>query len=363
MTQKTHWYFGVGLLVALLAGAAAGVVASIAVGKSLGDYATALVLSHVPTVAPTGVSHADGGGDALSRVAATALRSVATVTPASIDARTTASWITEEDAVGYGVVVATDGWVLTTADVVGRVANPRTQLEVWVEGVRYTVTQVVDDALTDFVLLKIPASNLVPVAFGASNGVTSGATVYAAQGTRGIVPTSVTHVRAASAATALPAEMFAFVWSLATLPSVSSPVFSSAGEVLAMSTSASALPLHTGDAFVRSVLHSGEVTVAGLGVRVVDLALPLNIDETMSQGKHTGALVLSFARTSPAQSAGVEVGDIITAVDDVRIDDTTSLAEILRGYAPDDLATVTVVRNGVTERIDVHFGDYTSLVY
>lgn len=348
---------------ALVAGGAAGIVASIAVGKSLGDYATALVLSHIPTVAPTAVEHTQGGDDALQRIADASARSVATITTTSIDARTSTSWITEDDAVGYGVVAAADGWVLTTNDVVKRAANPRTQLEVWVEGTRYAVTQVVGDELTDFVLMKIDASGLTPAAFGASSTVQNGSTVYAVQGTRGVTTTSVARVRAGADAVALPAEAFAFMWSLAFTPTVSSPVFSSSGDVLALTETTTTLPLHTGDAFVRSVLHDGTESIAGLGARVVDLSLPLNIDATLSQGKHDGALVMSFARTSPAQTAGVEVGDIITAVDDVRIDEATALAEVLRGYVPGDVATLTLVRDGASQRIDVHFDDYMSLVY
>lgn len=365
MTQKKHWYVGVGLLVALVAGAAAGIVASVIAAQSLRDYAATLIVSHVPTVATdvaqrTSTSSVD---DAARHVADVAALRVATITAATLDARTSTSWITERDAVGYGVVVATDGWVLTTGDTVKSFTNVRTQADVWIEGVRYSVTQIVEDEMTDFVLLRIDASGLTPTAFGASASVRDGSIVYATRGTHGVDVTTVADSQAVSGVPVAAAELSTRYWELAQVTTVSEPVFSADGDVLAFTEGVMTLPVHTGEAFVHGVLRDGVATFAGFGAKVVDLSLPLNIDVTLSQGKREGALVMSFARPSPAQTAGVLVGDVVTAVDDTRVDDVTALNELLRLYAPGDVATVTVLRGGASQRIDVVLGDYGSLVY
>lgn len=363
--QKKHWYVGTGLLLALVAGGAAGVVASVVLSRSLGNYATTLLLSHVPTVATdttprTSTSSVD---DASLRVADVAQARVATIVAATIDGRTAASWISEADATGYGVVVAADGWVLTTNDAIKSFVNVRTQADVWIDGTRYAVTQVVEDDMTDFVLLRVDANELTPAAFGASARVHDGSLVYAARGTYGVDVTIVADNRAIGDVMAVAAEVSATYWELAQSPLRSAPVFSATGDVLALSAGDMTLPIHTGEAFVRGVLRDGAATYAGFGAKLVDLSLPLNIDATLSQGKREGALIMSFARSSPAQTAGVLVGDVVTAVDDTRVDDVTALNELLRLYAPGDVAVVTVLRSGVSQRINVTLGDWADLVY
>lgn len=357
--------FGLALLVALTAGAAAGIVASVVLARSLGDYAAELFLSRMPTTTSSVVPRSTPSSidDAVARVADVAQQRVAVIVAASIDTRGATSWIAESDAVGYGVVVAADGWVLVTDDVVDGFTSPLTQADVWVDGVRYAVTQVVADDLTNFVLLKIDASSLTPAAFGASETVPDGSMVYAARGTHGILATSLIDGRVTDGVPVVAAEAYPFHWELAQSPTVSSPVFSSSGELLALSEGRVALPMHTGSTFVKSVLRDGTVTHAGLGALVVDLSLPLNIDATMRQERSEGALVMAQVRNGPAQTVGVLVGDVVTAVDDIRIDRMTSLAELLRLYRPGDRATLSVMRTGVVQRIDVTFGAYADLLY
>ncbi len=115
---------------------------------------------------------------------------------------------------------------------------------------------------------------------------------------------------------------------------------------------------------MQSVLRDGVVTHAGVGVTVVDLSLPMNIDHVLAQGRRDGALVMTpVLRAGPADVAGILAGDVIVAVDDVRIDRSTTLAEVLRLYRPLDRATFTVVRGGVTVRVDVTLGVYEDLLY
>lgn len=362
--RQRHIVFGLALLVALTAGAAAGIVASVSLTRSLSDYAAELFLSRTSTTTG-GVSRTtpSSNDDAVARVADVARQRVAVITAASIDARGAGSWIAESDAVGYGAVVAADGWVLVTDDAMESFVNPLTQADVWIDGSRYAVTQVVADELTDFVLVKIDASGLTPAAFGASETVYDGSMVYAVYGTHGVFATSLVDGRATDGAPVAAAELYTFQWELTQKPAVSSPVFSSAGELLALSVGSGALPMHTGSTFVKSVLRDGIVSHAGLGALVVDLSLPLNMDATMSQGRDEGALVMAQVRNSPAQDVGILVGDVVTAVDDIRIDHATSLAELLRLYRPGDRATLTVMRDGASQRIDVTFGTYADLLY
>jgi len=57
-----------------------------------------------------------------------------------------------------------------------------------------------------------------------------------------------------------------------------------------------------------------------------------------------GAQVVEVVADSPASAAGLQVGDVITAVDDQELGGDASLAELIGGYAPGDQVTLTVAR-------------------
>ncbi len=56
---------------------------------------------------------------------------------------------------------------------------------------------------------------------------------------------------------------------------------------------------------------------------------------------------------SPAEAAGIEPGDIITAIDDTRIDVEHPLNAVLAQYGPGDTVTLEILRDGETISIDV----------
>ncbi len=66
---------------------------------------------------------------------------------------------------------------------------------------------------------------------------------------------------------------------------------------------------------------------------------------------------------SPANTAGLLVGDIVTAVDGVRVDHRHTLAEILRLYDPGESAAFTIMRAGKEQTITITFVNYDDLLY
>jgi S1-C subfamily serine protease len=70
-----------------------------------------------------------------------------------------------------------------------------------------------------------------------------------------------------------------------------------------------------------------------------------------------GAIVQEVLSGSPAQDAGVAVGDIITVVDGTPIDANHRLADIIGQYQPGDRIRITVLRAGATKGIAVTLGE------
>jgi serine protease Do len=70
-----------------------------------------------------------------------------------------------------------------------------------------------------------------------------------------------------------------------------------------------------------------------------------------------GAIVQEVIAGSPAEDAGVAIGDIITAVDGTPIDANHRLADVVSQYQPGDRVRITVWRAGDTKRITVTLGE------
>jgi S1-C subfamily serine protease len=62
---------------------------------------------------------------------------------------------------------------------------------------------------------------------------------------------------------------------------------------------------------------------------------------------------------SAAESAGLQVGDLILAVDDTEISSNTALSAAISGYNAGDTATLTIQRDGEQQTVAVTFGEYT----
>jgi membrane-associated protease RseP (regulator of RpoE activity) len=70
----------------------------------------------------------------------------------------------------------------------------------------------------------------------------------------------------------------------------------------------------------------------------------------------TGALVQTVDLDSPAEKAGVQVGDLITGVDNAPVDATHPLTDLIRAHRPGDKVTLTVRRQGQVLRLPATLG-------
>ena len=75
-------------------------------------------------------------------------------------------------------------------------------------------------------------------------------------------------------------------------------------------------------------------------------------------GTSAGAYVESVADGSCAQKAGLQVGDIIIAIDDTAIDSSSALtAALSSNYKAGDTATLTVLRSTETKKLSITFDE------
>jgi putative serine protease PepD len=97
---------------------------------------------------------------------------------------------------------------------------------------------------------------------------------------------------------------------------------------------------------------SAEHIVKGEPIRTGYLGVSLN---TPALGK-AGALVDNVAQGSPAEQAGLEVGDLIVKIDDQQVQSSDDLAAQVRRLSPGQSAVVRVIRDGKEQTVTVKLG-------
>jgi putative serine protease PepD len=106
-----------------------------------------------------------------------------------------------------------------------------------------------------------------------------------------------------------------------------------------------AVPIDRAYRVARAIVEGGQFEPAFLGVQ---------IDATVTG--RAGSVITSITPGSAAQRAGIQLGDIVVAVDDERIGDFTDLAAVIRDYAAGDIVEIEIERDGETLLLAVELG-------
>ncbi len=101
---------------------------------------------------------------------------------------------------------------------------------------------------------------------------------------------------------------------------------------------------------VQQILQTGQVVVASLGATTADVT-PEN---AALNGLPEGSQVVSVDKGSPAAAAGLRAGDVITQIDDVRIDSAHPLSLLLRSrFHPNQRVTATYSRAATSTQAEL----------
>ncbi len=101
---------------------------------------------------------------------------------------------------------------------------------------------------------------------------------------------------------------------------------------------------------VQQMLQSGQVTVSSLGATSTDVTA----ENGALSGLPEGSQVIALDKSGPAAAAGLQAGDVITQLDDVRIDAAHPLSLLLRSrFHANQRVTVTYTRNGSSTQAEL----------
>ena len=275
-------------------------------------------------------------------------------------------------AAGSGFILTEDGNILTNQHVIEK-ANTITVA--MYDGTTYPAKLIGYDASNDIAVLKIEATGLTPVTLGDSDALEVGDEVVAIGNPLGELTFSLTkgNVSALNRAVTLSSSVtMNLIQTDAAINSGNSggALFNMYGEVVGItnakystssfSSSASidnigfAIPINSVRNIVTSIIEKGYISTPYIGVSVANVG-----EESQSYGMPLGASIRSVEKDSPAEQAGLQSGDIVTAVNGQEITTYEGLKDHISGAAVGDKLELTVYRRSETLTITVTVGERT----
>jgi S1-C subfamily serine protease len=289
----------------------------------------------------------------------------------------------DEQGIGSGFVVSSDGYILTNAHVVttagstsGGSNTTAKKVEVHFKDGKKVDASIVGFDVTgsDVAVIKVdPADlNLVPVALGDSSKVQVGEPVVAIGSPFGIYDSSLTAgvVSAINRNVESPESGFVIQDAIQTDAAINrgnsgGPLFNISGEVIGINEQivsesggfegvGFAVPIDTAKRVKDEIIANGSVEYAWMGV------VGQTIDEQVAADNNLpvkqGALVEQVMTDGPADKAGIKANDIITNFDGNEITKMEDVTDLLLNYHPGDKVKVTVMRDGENTDVEVELG-------
>lgn len=261
------------------------------------------------------------------------------------------------ELLGSGVILTSDGWLITSQSVLGSVATER--LVVIYRNQQFAIEQAVADQITGLIFLKITAKNLPVIILGDSDENMLGqlaVTVNAlGEATVPVIEKLDFQPIDQNSDFVLSSEAYADRLLLGGDLSVAylgAPVLNLAGEVTgiisaidATSRNVTAVPINQFRSVILNLLKNDAFARPYLGVLYLDLAHAPGLTGAVVAQASQGALVYRPPlRHSPAADAGLQVNDIILSVDGQAVDATNNLTKLIQRNQPGDVISLTVLR-------------------
>ena len=267
----------------------------------------------------------------------------------------------DQKAEGSGFVVDANGDIVTNQHVVAGADSITVRFK---DGSTAKATLVGSDPSTDLAVVKVnvDASRLHPLTFGDSSTVQVGQQVAAIGSPFGL-PESLTSgiVSALNRTITAPApNNFSISGAIQTDAAINhgnsgGPLLNGSGQVIGVNSQIEsdgggnegvgfAIPSNTVKSVADSLIAGKTPQHAYLGVTVGDST------------SGAGAAIESVKSGTPADSAGVKAGDIVTKIDGDAVDNADDLTAKISAHQPGDKVTLTVTRSGATKTIDVTLG-------
>ena len=268
---------------------------------------------------------------------------------------------------GSGVIIREDGYIVTNNHVI----DGATKIEVTLNNNQtYPATLVGTDPATDVALLKVDAKGLPIIPFGDSDKLRLGEWVIAI-GSPYDLRSTITAGIVSAKGRSMPnysgefkIESFiqtdaavnpgnsggALVDKAGNLVGINTAIYSQTGSYAGYSF---AVPVNIVKKIAYDLMDFGSVKRAVLGITMQQI--DDKIAEELKLSSRNGVYIVEVSKSSAADEAGVKAGDILLAIDSIKVNTSPAVQEAVSRYSPDDKAMLTVLRDGKELKIDVTF--------
>lgn len=270
---------------------------------------------------------------------------------------------------GSGFIISSDGYILTNYHVIEMAHDRDMPINIVLhDGSSYDAEVVGFDASSDVAVVKIEATGLSPAVISDSDALQVGQTVYAVGNPFGDLVYTMTDGIVSALDRVVTVEgktINTFQFSAAVNSGNSGgPVYNTRGEVIGIVTAkvirgnvegiGFAIPINDAIDIAAALIEHGYISgrpLLGITVQPITSAQAEFLEAVI------GVFVREVAEGSAAETAGIETGDIITAIADEQVVTLEDLRMALRNWNAGDTTTITVWRNGDTLDLEITFDE------
>lgn len=269
--------------------------------------------------------------------------------------------IPEQRGTGSGFIVSSDGYILTNCHVVEGADELRVRLT---DNREFSGKVIGLDKKTDIAVVKIEAKDLPVLKMGSSESLKVGEWVAAIGSPFGLDNTVTAGIVSAKSRQ-LPSEQYVpFIQTdVAVNPGNSGgPLFNMKGEVVGInsqifSTSGGfmglsfSIPIDLAIEIKDQLIKNGRVIRGRIGVGIQ--AVTQDLAEAFGMKTPKGAVITQIDKDGPADKAGLQVGDILIAVNGQEVKNANDIPVKISTMRPGTKTTMTILRNGKQENVSV----------
>jgi putative serine protease PepD len=348
------------LLIGLLGGLAGGAL-GVAYERGQGQSTAAGTLPPGPILGTGAPTPVDPNPSSVSSIAARLLPSVVTIGVTG----------SGESGTGSGVIIRPDGFILTNNHVVAVAADGGTVRVDLYKGDRNVAARIIGrDPKTDLAVIRIPGNKLPAVTLGQSKSLVVGAPVVAMGSPLGLSSTVTSGIISAldrnvdvPTDSNDPGVLIGAIQTDAAINPGNSggPLVDSQGQVIGINSAIAtapgtsgaggnigvgfAIPIDYARSVAEEIIRTGKATHPYLGITATS--------SEPGVGSEAGARVRTIVPGGPADRAQVQVGDLITKVNDLPIEGVDDLVAATRLHKVGDLVSVTYIRGTETKTVQV----------
>ncbi len=258
-----------------------------------------------------------------------------------------------DNSLGSGVIVSAQGLILTNDHVVASAD----EIEILLSDGRKLAAKVVgSDPDTDLAVLKVDAENLPAITFAANDKLSVGDVVLAIGNPFGVGQTVTQGIVSALGRNHLGINTYenfiqtdasinpgnsggALIDAEGNLVGVNSAIYSRSGGSMGIGF---AIPANIAKHVMEQIATNGSVTRGWIGIEAQDITPELAESFKLPQAR--GSLIAGVLPNSPADLAGLKSGDVLLAINNKDVNDSSGMLNLIAVLKPNEKAVLKIAR-------------------